>query len=140
MFIEDKIGRKRMKAWPAWWSHVYALLVVIVGQAIYYSEDLRRLGSILVHMSGIGMITHHAGFVDIATWTSLQNNLFLIIAAIAACFPIVPKLRAYFATVRSERVYSLAKIGAAVHCVGLLIICTIMLSDSTNSPFLYWNY
>lgn len=140
VFLEEKLGRKRLKAWPTWWKHLYSMLVVIIGQAIYYSVNLRQLGSILLHLTGISMLTEKNAFVDIATWTSLQNNLFLIILAVIACFPIVPKLKAYITASRDDTLYTVAKVGAAVICVGFLVICSIMLVDSTNSPFLYWNY
>ena len=141
VFLEEKLGRKRLKAWPEWWKHVYSLLVIAVGQGIYYfSGSVRQLGSFLLHITGLSMLTGRNGFVDIATWTSFQNNLFLIIIAVAACFPLIPKLRGYVSATRNDTIYSAAKIGAVCACAFLLIICSIMLVDSTNSPFLYWNY
>lgn len=140
VFMETKLGRKKLKAWPGWWQHLYSMLVIIVGFGIYYFTSIKQVGRFLLHMFGIGMLTDHVGLVDVATWTSLKNNLFLIIVSIVACFPIVPKLRARIATSKSDMLYSTAKIGAVVICFALLIICSIMLVDSTNNPFLYWNY
>ena len=140
IFMEEKIGRKRLKKWPTWWKHLYSMLVIIVGQGIFYFEETAKLGVYLLNMFGINMAANHTGFTDIATWTSLKNNLFLILIAVAACFPILPKLRGKVQATRDDSVYAAAKIGAAVYCVILLIICSIMLVDSTNSPSLYWNF
>ena len=140
IFMEEKLGRKRLKAWPTWWKHLYSMLVIIIGQGIFYFENTRQLGSYLLHMFGISMATKGTGFTDIATWTSLKNNLFLIIIAIAACFPIVPKLKEKVTASRSDSLYTAAKAAAACFCVFLLVICSIMLVDSTNSPSLYWNF
>ncbi len=140
IFIEEKLGRKRLKAWPEWWKHVYTMLVVIVGQGIYYFVDIKQIGSFLLHMFGITTISGSTTLTDIATWTSLKNNLFLIAIAVIACFPIVPKLRAYISANRSDSLYHAAKIAAACFCVFLLIVSSIMLVDATNSPFLYWKF
>ena len=140
VFMEEKLGRKKLKAWPTWWKHLYSMLVVIAGFGIYYFNDLREVGQFLLHITGLGMLTDRAGFVDVMTWTSFKNNLFLILIAVVASFPILPKVRARIAASRDDTIYSAAKIGAAVICVVFLIICSIMLVNSTNNPFLYWNY
>ena len=62
------------------------------------------------------------------------------LASVAACFPIVPKLRKKITASKNDSLYTYAKIGAAVICVVFLIVSSIMLVDSTNNPFLYWNY
>lgn len=136
IFMEEKLGRKRLKAWPEWWKHLYSILVIIIGQGIFYFENTSQLGTYLTHMFGIS----RTGLTDIATWTSLKNNLFLIIIAIVACFPIVPKLKEKVTASRNDSVYTAAKVAAACFCVFLLVVCSIMLVDSTNSPSLYWNF
>ena len=140
IFMEGKLGRKRLKAWPTWWKHLYSMLVIIIGQGIFYFEETAKLGVYLLNMFGINMAANHTGFTDIATWTSLKNNLFLIIISVIACFPIVPKMRTKVTTSKNDSLYAKAKIAAVVICLFYLIVCSIMLVDSTNNPFLYWNY
>ena len=140
VFMEEKIGRKKLKAWPTWWKHVYCMLIIITGFGIYYFTDVRQIGQFLLHLTGIGAARSGFGFGDVMTWTSLKNNLFLIIVSVAACFPIVPKLRKKVTDSKNDSLYTFAKVGAAVICIAFLIISSIMLVDSTNNPFLYWNY
>ena len=140
VFMEEKLGRKKLKAWPTWWKHLYCMLVIITGFGIYYFTDVRQIGEFLLHLTGISMARGNSGFADVMTWTSLKNNLFLIAFSIAACFPIVPKLRKKITASKNDSMYTAAKVGAAVICVFFLIVSSIMLVDSTNNPFLYWNY
>lgn len=140
VFMEEKIGRKKLKAWPAWWKHVYCMLVIITGFGIYYFTDVRQIGQFLVHLTGVSAIRQGSGIVDIMTWTSFKNNLFLILVSVVACFPIVPRLKKKVTESRNDSVYTAAKIGAVVICVFFLVVSSIMLVDSTNNPFLYWNY
>lgn len=140
VFMEEKIGRKKLKAWPTWWKHVYCMLVIITGFGIYYFTDVRQIGQFLLHLTGISAIRQGTGITDIMTWTSLKNNLFLIALSVVACFPIVPKLRKKITASKNDSLYTAAKVGAVVICIFFLIVSSIMLVDSTNNPFLYWNY
>ena len=86
------------------------------------------------------MLTNGAPFVDILTWNSLLNNIWLIIFAIAVSMPIVPKIKHFFFEWGNNKVYAVGKIGATVVCCALLVISSILLVDNTNNPFLYFRF
>lgn len=140
IFFEQKLGKKRLKAWPIWWKHIYNKLVIIIGFGIFYFEDFGQLGRFFLNITGISMIAFKSGFSDALTRTSLVNNLFLIAIAVAACFPILPKVKDYFLKSRDDRMYQIGKIASTAACALLLVICAIMLVDNTNNPFLYWRF
>ena len=60
VFMEEKLGRKKLKAWPVWWKHLYSMLVVVVGFGIYYFTDVKRIGQFLLNISGINLIINRS--------------------------------------------------------------------------------
>ena len=138
--LERKLRYDRMKAWPSVLQHIYSTAVVVIGFGIYYFPKLRDIGNFLVHICGLNLLTERSGLVDIATRTSFLNNFFLIVIAVLACIPIVPKMVDHVVASKNDSLYRAAKIGAVVIGMFFLIICSIMMVDATNSPFLYWNY
>lgn len=140
IFIELKIGKKRMKKWPLWLTHIYSKLVIVIGFGIFYFTDLGQLGRFFANISGVSMITQGNAFADIMTWNSFVNNIFLIIAAILISMPILPKLKYFFFSWGNNVVYTTGKVIGAVGCVILLIISSILLVDATNNPFLYFRF
>ena len=140
IFIELKIGKKRMKKWPLWLTHIYSKLVIVIGFGIFYFTDLGQLGRFFANISGLSMITQGNAFADIMTWNSFVNNIFLIIAAVLISMPILPKLKYFFFSWGNNVVYTTGKVIGAVGCVILLIISSILLVDATNNPFLYFRF
>ena len=96
--------------------------------------DMGRLGDFFKNLVGAnGNI-----FIDQVTQTSFMNNLFLIIAAVVFCLPVVPKLREFV----EKETASLAVTGTAtVVCnISCLLVSSIMLVNATNNPFLYFRF
>ncbi len=140
IFFEQKLGKKKIKKWPLWWKHIYSKLVIIIGFGIFYFEDMGQLGRFFLNITGISMITNGNSFADQLTWMSFVNNCFLIIFALIACMPVLPIIKRFFFENRNNTVYALGRIGSTVCCGALLVICSILLVDSTNNPFLYWRF
>ncbi len=140
IFIETLIGKKRLKKWPKVLTHIYSKLVIIIGFGIFYFEDLGQLGKFFLNISGVSMITNGNSFSDIITWNSFVNNVVLIIAAIVASMPILPKIKNFFFSWGNNTVYAVGKISETVICGILLVLSSILLVDSTNNPFLYFRF
>ena len=140
IFFEQKLGKKKIKSWPLWWKHIYTKLVILIGFGIFYFEDFGQLGRFLLNITGISMITNGNAFVDQISWTSFINNIFLIIAAVILCTPVRQKIMDHFDNVKSLKTYERSKIISMIVCIVLLAICSILLVDSTNNPFLYWRF
>lgn len=96
MLFEQKMGKKRMKKWPIVWKHVYTKLVIILGFGIFYFEDLGQLGQFFLNITGISMLANSAPLTDPMTFSSLRNNIFLILFAILVSLPVLPKIKSYF--------------------------------------------
>lgn len=134
IFIERKIGNKRMKRIPKPILHVYSKLVIVVGFGIFYFTDIGQLGEFLRGLVGLG----GNALVDTVTTTSLVNNIFLVTAGLVLSLPVLPALRK-----QVEKLKGGAALAGGLQVVGnlaLLAVCSIMLVNATNNPFLYFNF
>lgn len=134
IFIERKIGNKRMRKIPVVLTHLYSKLVIVLGFGIFYFEDLGRMGLFFKGLVG----ANGNALTNIAVQTTFMNNIFLFAAAILFCFPVIPTLKKWIVTKANG-----AAISGTAQIVGnvvLLAVCSIMLVNNTNNPFLYWNF
>ena len=134
VFIEMLIGKKRMKKVPLVIRHIYSKLVIIIGFAIFYFEDIGKLGIFFKTAFGFG----NSGFIAVQEKISFVNNVFLLAAAIICCFPLISSIKKttdkHFAS--KATVSSAAAVASAL----LLIVTSIMLVDATTNPFLYFRF
>lgn len=134
IFLERKIGNKRMKKIPLPLLHIYNKAVIIIGFGIFYFEDMNVLGQFFGNLVG----ANGNAFSDNITSTSIANNIFLLLAAVLFCMPVVPKLKEIFEKGRNSIVVSQT---ATVVCnVALILVSSIMLVNATNNPFLYFRF
>ena len=140
MLFEQKMGKKRMKKWPIVWKHVYTKLVIILGFGIFYFEDLGQLGQFFLNITGISMIANGAPFTDPMTFSSLRNNIFLILFAILVSLPVLPKIKSYFLESKNDTVYTIGRVGSVAVCMVLLAVVSVLLVDTTNNVFLYFRF
>lgn len=134
IFIERKIGNKRMKKMPKALAHIYSLLIIAVGFGIFHFEDLSSLGDFFKSLVGL----NGNPLTDITVQTLFMNNIFLFAAAIVLSIPWLPKLKSFVLTKSAGP----AVTGAAqtVCNIVLLAVSSIMLVNSTNNPFLYFRF
>ena len=134
IFLEMKIGKKNMKKIPVVLRHIYSKTVIIAGFAIFYFEDLSKLGTFFKTAFGFGK----NGFIAVQDKISVINNMYLLIAAVICTFPIISLIKSctdkHFFT--KAATYS----AAAVVSACLLVITSIMLVDATTNPFLYFRF
>ena len=134
IFIEMLIGKKRMKRIPVVIRHIYSKFIIIIGFAIFYFEDLGKLGTFFKTAFGFGK----NGFIAVQDKISFVNNVFLFTAAVICCFPVI----SFIKNVTDRHFFTKATISsaAAVASALLLLITSIMLVDSTTNPFLYFRF
>lgn len=140
IFIETKIGKKKMKKIPRLITHIYSKLVIIIGFGIFYFTDLNQLLLFFKNITGISMAQDGNTFSDIMVYDSFMANLYLILFSILVCMPIVKKIRYFFFEWGNNTIYAIGKIGATIISMGLLILCSILLVNNTNNPFLYFRF
>ena len=134
IFIEQLIGKKRMKKIPLVIRHIYSKVVIMVGFGIFYFEDLTRLGNFFRDLVG----ANGNVLLDEITKLSVQNNLFLLLAAVICCFPLYDGIR----KLREKSVGGVYAGGIfQIVCnVLLLAVSSVLLVDATNNPFLYFRF
>jgi alginate O-acetyltransferase complex protein AlgI len=133
MFLQRVLDRL-----PRFVGHVYLLFAVVLGWALFYFEDLERLGAFLQLLFGA---TAQPGY-DPALKTMVMANLLWLIVALGLCVPIVPRLRALVEARASRSPHGATVLGASVALinVALLLVCTAMLVGGTYNPFLYFRF
>lgn len=134
IFIEQLVGKKRMKKIPLAVKHVYNKLVIIIGFGIFYFEDMKGLGNFFKNLIGL----NGNKFIDSFVTISLENNLYLIIAAVLFCFP-VAKVVGQFVQKSRRFCYVTGTAQVAVN-ICLLLCSSLLLVDATNNPFLYFRF
>lgn len=140
LLLEIKIGKKKMKKWPLWLTHIYSKLVIVIGFGIFCFSDMGQLGNFFMNISGLGMLFHGNAFADTVTWSTFVKNIFLIIAAIIVSMPVLQYIKKFFFEWGNNVVYTTGKVLASVGCAYLLVMSSILLVDSTNNPFLYFRF
>lgn len=140
LLLEIKIGKKRMKKWSLWLTHIYSKFVIVVGFGIFCFSDMTQLGNFFMNISGISMLFHGNSFADAVTWSVFVKNMFLIIAAIIVSMPVFQYIKKFFFEWGNNVVYTTGKVLASVGCAYLLVMSSILLVDSTNNPFLYFRF
>ena len=138
VFIEQLIGKKRLKKVPAVIMHIYAKLIIIVGFGIFYFND--KSGGISALGTFFGNLVGANGnmLIDLGTQTSFMNNIFLIAAAAVCSTPVIPAIRKKL--LETDAGQNAVGISTVVSNIAILAVGTLMLVSSTNNPFLYWQF
>jgi len=137
IFLERKKLREFFESKPKFLSHIYLLLVVVIGWVFFYYTDLSKAFTVLGRMLGIGGKFK----LDTLDGNHLMNYIYFIIAAVIACMPIAPKIRNALSR-RASRFFAPGVLAVCelVVCVVLLIVCTAMLVGESYNPFLYFRF
>lgn len=134
IFLERLLGKKRIRKIPVVLRHLYSKLIIVLGFGIFYFESLPRLGQFFRNLIGL----NGNALLDESTKLSAENNLFLLLAAVICCFPILDGL-ATFAKKSEGRQMVLGTVRVAFNLM-LLLTSSVMLVDATNNPFLYFRF
>lgn len=134
IFIEQLIGRKRMKKIPAAVLQIYTKFVIIFGFGIFYFENSKALGYFIKSaFGGTGL-----KLLSISAKNIFFNNIWLILAALLFCFPIIPAVRKAMLS-RKDTAF-IYRTSAIVCNFALLILSSVLLIAKENHPFLYFNF
>lgn len=134
ILFETLLGKKRIKRIPLIIRHIYSKLVIIIGFGIFYFEDLHKLGDFFKNI----LFLNGNVFADEVTKISFANNAVLILASLLFCFPVL-KIAGNLKN-KSSRMMVAVNMAQVVTTAALMIICSIVLVNSTSSPFLYFRF
>ena len=126
LMLEKLLLGKWLDRLPAVFQHLYVMVLVLIGWAIFALEDLAQMGSYLRAMAGLNGVP----LVNGQTRYYLRNFLPTLIIAAAGSTPVAVKLwnRITNSTVR-----------ILIFVLGL-ILCTAYVVASTYNPFLYFRF
>ncbi len=137
IFIETKIGKKKLKNAPTVLMHVYNKLVILIGFGIFKFENMQDLGNFFKNLVG----ANGNELINSAATDALMSHIYVFIIAIIACFPLSAYLKKRFES-SNPLSYSVAAVCVTAYVILLLFIDTSVLvkTFSSNNPFLYWNF
>lgn len=135
----ERVGlRSILEKLPGFISHFYLLFVVLISWVIFYFTDLSRAGQYLAIMFGLS----GQPLSNSQTVLALEANLFWLILAIVFCMPLAriasERLAVTAADSRPRQV--ILGVLAPIMNLGILLICTAMLSGQSYNPFLYYRF
>ncbi len=134
IMIEHLFLRKVLEKLPTVFGHIYLLLAAVLGWVLFYFTDLGKAWDCIRVMFGAA----GTGFWDITLEITLENNIFWLIAAVAFCMPIYPKVRAFI-----ESRPALSNLAGWIKTpanILMLATNTALLVGSSYNPFLYYRF
>ncbi len=123
-----------MKKLPAFLSHVYVLLVVMLGFVLFNASDLHQALTDVGSLFGFG----HLPLVSAETLYYLKSYSILFLLGIVGSTPLVRNLTNRLAEGKTSGKV-IAVLEPAI-LILLLLICTAYLVDGSFSPFLYFRF
>jgi alginate O-acetyltransferase complex protein AlgI len=119
---------------PAFFSHLYALIIIIPGWVIFYFTDTSMLAAYVKKLFSFSPGPN--GNLDVLN--TLSSHLFWLIIAIILCMPVYHNVRAYIEK-KATRItfFDTATIGFNVV---LLFICVAQLVGKSYNPFIYFRF
>lgn len=125
-------------------SHVYTLLVVLVGWVIFRAESLPLAMRYLGYMFGVSA----SGTIDELFRYYVSNGKWVLFAAVICSFPWVQFIRQRLlmrtlATAGNPEQYSLLTvmdIGKTIFTAIIFVLSLLVCVNSTYNPFIYFNF
>lgn len=133
ILIERMIGAKRLKKIPLAITHIYSKLVIIVGFGIFYFTDFGKLSTFMGNLIGV----NGNSLTDKISLQSMTANLWLFIACIIFCLPVIPFIKK---KMEDAKLAILFGAGQTVFNVAAFLMSSILLVNATNNPFIYWQF
>lgn len=135
IFLEMLLGKKRMRRIPALVRHICNKFIIVISFGIFYCSDgLGQLGALFWGMLG----KNGTGLYDAVLLSSLRTNLFLLLAALVCCLPVLELPKKWMA--KNAGAYAAFSIGGTILATALLVVSSILLVGATAQPFLYTHF
>lgn len=129
------IGRLLSKV-PSIISHIYLILIVVIGWVFFYFIDITKGLQFIGVMFGYG----NNPLYDIKFEVEFFNNVIFLIFAALLSTPIFKNIFAKINELIVIKSYRPSKLTLVVFNAIILIISTIMLVGQTYNPFLYFRF
>lgn len=119
-------------------SNVYLLIIIYFGWILFKFESLSEVGAVLKGMFGL----NGNGFTSFETATLLKSNIFFMLVAVLAAFPIVKTLCKIVKnlSMRSNAAMAVWSVGTVICPVLLVLISLLNIVGNSYNPFLYFQF
>ena len=130
LILEKLFILKLLDKLPKICGHIYAIILILVGWAIFAFEDLSKVGQYIKAM-----------FINTNLWDNealynLQNYGFLIILGIICSIPLWKKLKEKIDSKNSKILELITSLGYVI----ILVLSTASLVTNSFNPFLYFRF
>ena len=132
--LEKAFLLKLLERIPAFFSHVYALAIIIPGWVIFYFTDTDMLIAYIKKLFSFS--AGPEGNTEV--YSTLTTHLFWLILTIILCMPVYHKVKAWVDKKASRTTfYDTATIGFNVI---LIFLCVAQLVGKSYNPFIYFRF
>lgn len=112
-------------------SHIYTMLLVIIGWVIFRAEDIASAGAYLRDMFGFGSLPLY----DSTTTFYLSNYKFFLILGTVCCFPIIRTVKKRINTDKP-----IVTVCSGIVLIALFLISVTYTIKGSYNPFIYFNF
>lgn len=128
LIIEKLFLIKYLRKLPKFIAHIYALVLVIVGWALFECGNIAEALSYIKVMFGGAQLTNES------FWYNLRLGISMLVIGIIGAFPFMRGL--FYKMFTGKTRYLVTAVLSALS----LVVCTAYLLDSAYNPFLYFRF
>ncbi|WP_440977739.1 MBOAT family O-acyltransferase [Sedimentibacter sp. LTW-03] len=136
LLLERKFLYKVLNKIPTFLSHIYLMLIVIIGWVFFYFIDITRAIQFIGVLFGYG----NNPLYDVKFEMEFFNNIVFLIFAIILSTPAFSKLFKRICDMLAINNYNPSKLMVVAFNALILIVSTILLIGQTYNPFLYFRF
>ena len=129
LVLEKYVYGKYLEKLPSVLQHIYALLFILIGWAIFYFEDFSQLTQYISCM-----FTLKNGVIGTDAVSVILSYFPLILVAALASIPVWKNI---YLKIRDRKYTAVLEV---VFCAVVLLLCTASLVNQSYNPFLYFRF
>lgn len=132
--LEKAFLLKWLSKLPKFFSHIYALIIIIPGWVIFYFTDTAKLGAYVEKMFSFGS----ANAWNVELTNDITTNIFWLICAVLLCMPVYHKVHNTIENrLKKPAFFQAASIGLNLI---FLFLCVAQLVGKSYNPFIYFRF
>lgn len=136
LMLEKVYIGKYIEKWHSVLQHLYSLVIIVIGWAFFYFDDMAKLKYFFKAMFGIAN-----GFVSLTQRTIVINYIVLLAVGIIASLPIVPCVKKLALKASRPLAGRIAvDLLSVIYVAAVLFISTAALVGNSYNPFLYFRF
>ncbi len=133
--LEKKVLMKILNKLPALFSHIYLMIIVLMGWVLFYFVDLSKAIAYFEIMLGLS----NAPLYTMETGIRFMNNIYFYFTAILLCTPALKIMINKRLNAKAAHGFLPEIIQPIYVCVAIIIISALLVCQSYN-PFLYFRF